>query len=109
METWLEEKSQEPKVGQMLVLLGLGRACIGVREVPGLGSAGHTCCRNPLRRENTQFPALTLIHVSQINRYDTANPAVGDLRSLAYHVADLKSNDKEDYWYCWPHFLSMAH
>lgn len=76
MERWLEEKRQEPKVGQMLVLLRLGTACIGVREVPGLGSPGHMCCGDPLRRENTQFPALTLIRVSQINCYATANPAV---------------------------------
>lgn len=109
MERWLEEKRQEPKVGQMLVLLRLGMSCIGVREVPGLGSTGHMCCRDPLRREKAQFPALTLIHVSQINRNDIANPAVGDLRSLAYHVTDLKSNDKEDCGYSWPHFLSMAH
>lgn len=109
MERWLEEKRQELKVGQMLVLLRLGTACKGVKEVPGLGSAGHMCCRDPLRRENTQFPAFSLIRVSQINHYDTANPAVGDLRSLAYHVADLKSNDKEGYGYSGPHFLSMVH
>lgn len=109
MERWLEEKRQEPKVGQMLVLLRLGTVCVGVREVPRLGSAGHMCCRDTLRRENTQFPALTLILVYQINCYDAANPAVGDLRSLAYHVTDLKSDDKEDYGYSWSHFLSMAH
>lgn len=66
METWLEEKRQEPKVGQMLVLLGVHRS---------EGGSWAGLCRDPLRRENTQFPALTLIHVSQINRYDTANPA----------------------------------
>lgn len=74
-----------------------------------MSSTRHLCSRSPLRRENTLFPDLTLICASQINGYDIANPAAGDWKSLAYHVTDLKSNNKEDYRFSWSHFLSMAH